>query len=46
MEETMEQSEKLLSVEELAEALGVKVSWVYEQSRLKKRTGFPVPLRG
>jgi excisionase family DNA binding protein len=35
------QRESLLSVSQLAEYLGVQKSWVYEQSRLKKHTGFP-----
>ncbi len=37
----MEQREDFLKVEELAEALRVPVSWVYEQSRRCKHTGFP-----
>jgi predicted DNA-binding transcriptional regulator AlpA len=36
------QPEPLLSVSQLAKYLGVPKSWVYNQSRLKKHTGFPV----
>lgn len=32
----------LLDVDGLADKLGVKRSWVYEQSRLSKYTNFPV----
>ncbi len=38
----MEQRQEFLEVKELAEALRVPVSWVYEQSRRCKHTGFPV----
>ena len=32
----------LIGVEQLAKKLGVPVSWIYRQCRLRKRTGFPV----
>ena len=42
----MEQRQDFLEVKELAEALRVPVSWVYEQSRRCKHTGFPVEKYG
>ena len=38
----MEQLGKLLTIEELAGYLSVSPSWIYEQSRLRRRNGFPV----
>ena len=36
-----EKPPRLLTVEELAAVLTVPKSWVYEQSRQRKRNGFP-----
>lgn len=33
---------KLIGIDELAEELSVPKSWVYEQSRRAKETGFPM----
>ena len=38
----MIQSARLLNVEELSQFLQVKKSWVYGQTRVARRTGFPV----
>jgi len=38
----MIQSERLSTIGELADFLQVKKSWVYGQTRIAKRTGFPV----
>ncbi len=42
MEKEMNQAKKLIGIDELAEALNMPRSWVYEQSRRAKETGFPM----
>ncbi len=36
------QPERLLTIGELAQYLQVKWSWIYGQTRVARRTGFPV----
>ena len=38
----MIQTARLLTVEELSQFLQVKKSWIYGQTRVARRTGFPV----
>ena len=35
-------AEPLMDIKELAAYLNVKISWIYEQLRLRKTNGFPV----
>jgi excisionase family DNA binding protein len=38
----LEQLEPLMTIDELAAFLNVPKSWIYGQTRVAKRTGFPV----
>ena len=35
-------AEPLMNIQELAAYLNVKITWIYQQSRLRKTNGFPV----